>query len=110
MLVALLEEVDKAIPMEAFLDWIGCTEVPDQIIESIQPLIKYIDVIWIPPPETEIMNAIAHMNKLAGMVRTMTERLRGKDNVTTEDLRRIIDGLYDIKDDVHKEIGLMEHI
>lgn len=39
VLVALLEEVDTVLPVQAALDWTGCPEVPDQVMELIKHLI-----------------------------------------------------------------------
>lgn len=57
------------------------------------------------------MTTIAHMRNIAEKVRKTTERLRGKEYVTSEDLKHIIDELDYLKEDVNTSIDLKwEHI
>lgn len=63
--VALMEEVDTALPVERTIERIGCPTVTDKVLESIMKLIYATDGKWI-PPATETMNAIAQVVKQPG--------------------------------------------
>lgn len=64
-LVALVDEVDTALPVDITIDWIGYTDVPDKILEEIKKIIGAIDGAWI-PRATELMNEISQVEKQSG--------------------------------------------
>lgn len=90
-MVSILKELDTSLPFYTTLDWIGCPVVPDKILESIQGLKTSLDGTWVTPLSTETMTAISQIYKVAGTIRVITEPLRVQENVTAEDLERLID-------------------
>lgn len=53
--VALLKEIGTDLPTGETMDWIGFTEVPEQVVEAIQLGLLLLDPAWLLYPEKEIM-------------------------------------------------------
>lgn len=63
--VALIQELATALRYCETLDWIGCHDFPDQVLETIQIGMPNIDPSWSPPPPTDILSVIRPIDRLA---------------------------------------------
>lgn len=66
-MVALIEEVDRALPLDSTIEWIGFLVVTDKILGEIKIVIRAIDGAWL-PPDTVVKTEIAQVVKKAGVV------------------------------------------
>lgn len=94
------------LPSGEKIYWTGCPEVSEQVMEAVKVGTIEIVSIWVTPTPTEITSDIRQIVEVAVQVYNMEENLKLKQKVTAVEIREVLDGYEDVKDDDHVSIAV----